>query len=127
MKKSAMVIVMAIIMMVTMTIPVAAKSWVEGHEAHMEDGELFVDGKAVCNVLIPRGDVNAIPVIVVDSDSYISNVFASIDSMMAFAVAVINNGGYAIAVEPTLHQAQLGEYDPKEGYFGFMVTDTFEF
>lgn len=124
MKKSAMVI-MVIVMMVTMTIPVAARSWVEGHEAHMENGELFVDGEAVCNVIIPHGDVNAIPVIVVDSNSCVSNVFASIDSMMALTVAVINNGGYAIAVEPTLREAQLGEYDPE--YFGFLVTDVFEF
>lgn len=125
--KKNVIMIMVIILMVTMTMPVAARSWVEGHEAHMENGELFVDGKAVGNVIIPHGDVNAIPVIVVDNDSRISGMCASIDSTLALAVAVINKGGYAIAVEPNMRKAFIGEYDPKEEYFGFMVTDTIEF
>ena len=126
MKKMITIMVM-IMVMATMATPVAARSWVEGHEAHMEDGDLYVDGKAVASVLIPRGDVNAIPVIVVDNDSRISGMCASIDSTLALVVAVINKGGYAIAVEPNIRKAFIGEYDPKEEYFGFMVTDTFEF
>ena len=127
MKKNVMVTIMVVIMMATIATPAMAHNWVEGHHAYVDNGELLVDGNAVCNVIIPDGDVNAIPVIVYDPDSAISTWVATANSAFELCMAVANQGGYAILVVPDMGLAFIGEYKPGEGYFGYNVTDTFEF
>lgn len=126
--KRMITIMVTIIMMVTMmTTPTMAHNWVEGHDAHIENGDLWVDGKAVGDLIVPYGDVNATPVIVYDPESSISTWLATANSAMELFKAMANDGGYAVLVVPSMQLAFLGQYIPEDKYFGFQVTDTIEF